>query len=724
MKIKVLQLGMPNDCGGIENFLINYLRNFNKNKFQIDFVNIGNTEFFYENEINKLGSNIFYITSYKKNPIKYTKELVSLIRKKDYDIIHCNMSSAVFLFPLLAAKLSKTKTIIAHAHNNYSDKGLFKHIIHSINKKFIGFLADEFYACSKSAGEYFFSKKILKSKKFKIIYNGIDIEKFKYSENNRNKIRKKLGIKDNTFLIGHVGRFSLPKNHDFIIDIFSDIQKKDENVNLLFIGNGELKDKIKNKVSKLKLNNKVIFLSNRDDVNELLSACDVFLFPSLYEGLGIALVEAQCAKLPCVTGTNIPKEAKISDNYTTLDLKEISETWAKEVLKYKYKKSNSNINYDLYDINKCVLKLEKEYSNFAKIKICHFVHGIVNGGVERFLLNYFSRMNLENYDLHIISQGKSDEKCKKEFTDLGFRVYEVTRKKVSFIKNYREIKRILKNEKFEIVHAHMTITNFFPLFYSFLRGVKVRISHSHSVLSKSLFNTLFITLGKLFATTKFACSKDAAISLFQKMDNVKIINNAIDVSKFTFNKKDREKYRKELNLQDKIVIGHIGRFENQKNHNFIVEMFDELVKANDNFVLLLIGIGELQNEIKTKVKKLKLEKNIMFLDTRSDVSNLFNAFDIFILPSLFEGLGIVLVEAQANGLNCLATKGLPNEVKITNNLNFLELNKNLWIDNILNVKLTKRDNYKDTISNSGYNIDIEVLKLDEHYKYLSKGERK
>ena len=278
--IKVLQIGMTDNLGGIESYLINYSRNIDRSRVSFDFINISSNPLCFEEELKKSGSQIYKISSYYKNPLKYIIELKKIIKKNNYQIIHCNMNSAVMLFPLIAAKMAKAKVIIAHAHNSSSDKGFLKSLLHVVNKRFIPFFANTYFACSYKAGEWFFNRRILNGNHFYLIYNAIDEEKFKYSKNTRKKVREKLNIKDNTFVIGHVGRFVVQKNHMFLIETFYEFQKRYSNTLLLLIGIGPLFEKMQLKVKKLGLSSSVKFLGQQTNVNELYQAMDIFAFSS------------------------------------------------------------------------------------------------------------------------------------------------------------------------------------------------------------------------------------------------------------------------------------------------------------------------------------------------------------------------------------------------------------------------------------------------------------
>ncbi len=361
--IKVLQIGMTNNLGGIETFLMNYYKNIDKREVQFDFINIYD-KLYFEDEIKNMKGKVYKLKSYYKNPLKYTKELIKIIKQNNYEIIHCNMNSAVFLYPLIAAKIAKAKVIIAHSHNASNDKGLLKTLLHNINKRFIPFFANTYFACSKEAGEWFFSNRILKqeSKKYFIINNGINIDKFKYNEELRKKIRQKFNITDKTMLIGHIGRFSKQKNHEFAINLFKEIHEENENTKMWLIGEGEKKEKIVDLVNANHLESYVEFLGIRQNVNELLQAIDVFVLPSIYEGMPLVAVEAQVSGAKCILSDKITKEAKITDKTEYITIDNGIQSWKDAILKCDYERNNKyHIDFDRYDIKFNVVELVKTY---------------------------------------------------------------------------------------------------------------------------------------------------------------------------------------------------------------------------------------------------------------------------------------------------------------------------------------------------------------------------
>lgn len=363
--IKVLQVGMVyNLGGGIQTFIMNYYKNSDKNKIQFDFINIYGDKFYYKNDIENLGGKIYNITSYYKHPLKFIKEMKKIIKENNYNIIHCNMNSAVFLWPLIAAKLAHAKVIIAHSHNASSDKGILKSVLHAINKNFIPLFANTYFACSKKAGEWFYSKKIIKNNKFYIINNAINIENFKFDITTRKDTRKKLKIEDDVTVLCHVGRFTKQKNHIFLINFYKKIHELNPKTKLLLIGNGPLLENAKKLVKELKLDNYVEFLGQRNDVNEIMCASDIFVLPSLYEGLPLVGVEAQASGLKCYMSENITKEVKLLNDTEFLPL--TVDEW-KKIANYKNKKNRNEcyLQCKKFDIKVCAEELFEIYKKLG-----------------------------------------------------------------------------------------------------------------------------------------------------------------------------------------------------------------------------------------------------------------------------------------------------------------------------------------------------------------------
>jgi glycosyltransferase involved in cell wall biosynthesis len=353
--------------------------------------------------------------------------------------------------------------------------------------------------------------------------------------------------------------------------------------------------------------------------------------------------------------------------------------------------------------------------------------GHVCGGIEFFVMNYYREMvklGVQfDFLVHYKQKGYFDDEIKK----LGGRIYYFSvREDKNVIRYiYQLCKFFYKHKEYKIIHGHMPGMAPIYFFIAKLFGIKYRISHCHVTETE---NTLkgkilkqIIKIIPYFSNVYYACSKEAGYFMYKNRE-FKIIHNAINTKKFVFDKDKREKLRKALNIDENFVIGHVGRFNLQKNHGFLINVFNEVYLINKRAKLLLIGEGPLENKIKEQVKKLGLEKNVIFLGVRNDIEDLYNVMDCFVLPSLFEGLPIVGVEAQASGLPCYFSKNITEEIGITQLANFISLSESpkLWAEKIIKNRHIERRNMLESIIKSGYSITCEVKKLKEIYINLIK----
>lgn len=359
---RVLQVGISSFPGGVENAIMNYYRSINKLNIQFDFICIED-ELAYSDEISKLGGKIYYIPNPKRNLKKFIYSFKQILNTNNYQIVHFNLLSAANIIPLVIAKRMKLKKRIVHAHNSSIPRGKLRKILHYINKPLLRYLATDFIACSHIAANWLFG---MKQNNVIILNNAINLEKFSYKEESRKEIRNDLKISNETFVIGHIGRFAEEKNHNFLIDTFSEFLKFNNNSKLILVGDGPEKEKIVCKINQLNLENKVYIIGEKHDVSKYYSAMDLFCMPSIFEGLGIVLIEAQATNLFCVCSDAITDEAILTDRVKKISLKKSSKFWAKEManicsLNYKREGIKKEIVDKGYDVNLECINLEKFY---------------------------------------------------------------------------------------------------------------------------------------------------------------------------------------------------------------------------------------------------------------------------------------------------------------------------------------------------------------------------
>ena len=341
--MRIAQIMGKMDNGGVEAVIMNYYRNIDRSKVQFDFIVDGDSKFIPRDEIESLGGRIYIVPPYQKIG-KYISALVKLFKENNYQIVHSNINT-LSVFPLFAAKKAGVPVRIAHNHSTAAKGETKKNILKYILRPFSKVFATHYAACSEYAGEWLFGKKAMESGKVTIFNNAIDLNKFKFDKNVRNEVRKKLGIEDK-FVIGHVGRLCFQKNQEFLIDVFEEVHRRNPNTVLLLIGDGEDREKIENRIKDM---HGVFLLGNRNDVNRLYQAMDVFVLPSKYEGLPVVGVEAQTSGLPCVLSDKMTAETKMTDNVTFLSTDDSTKEWVEAIDDMRILPRNIGAYIDLFN---------------------------------------------------------------------------------------------------------------------------------------------------------------------------------------------------------------------------------------------------------------------------------------------------------------------------------------------------------------------------------------
>ena len=324
--IRVLHILQRMEAGGTQALLMNIYRKIDRTKVQFDFLVVYKEKQFYDDEIEKMGGHVYKLSFREDlNLPKFQKDLaVFFTQHHEYKIVHCH-AYTIGYFCLKAAKKAGIPVRIAHSHSNAAVHDV-KLPLKLIMQKLFTRYSTDLFACSEEAGKFAF-----KGKKFGIVQNAIDSQKFIADANIREEIRKALRV-ENKFVVGHVGRMQPEKNHDFLIDVFAELKKSKPDAELILVGTGPLEDKVKSKVVEKGLSDCVHFLGNRKDMNRIYQAMDVFVFPSLFEGLGIVAIEAQAAGVPIVCSEGLPPETDITPIYRKLLLSDGEEKWANAAL--------------------------------------------------------------------------------------------------------------------------------------------------------------------------------------------------------------------------------------------------------------------------------------------------------------------------------------------------------------------------------------------------------
>lgn len=328
--VRILHVFHSMNCGGAENMIMNLYRQIDKKKLQFDFLVHTQKKGYFDEEIKNLGGNIYYAPYY--NIINYSQYKSALedlfMNHPEIRVVHGHLGSCSHIYLSIAKKYGCFT--IAHSHSTRPSNISVKNVIYRLFTYKTRSIADYFIGCSKSSGEYRYGKEITNSNRFCTLNNAIDCELYKYRKESREIIRSDLGVGD-SFLIGHVGRFTYAKNHTFLLDIFCSVLLYIPNSKLLLVGDGELHNQVVEKVNKLHLNDRVIFTGLRNDIPNLLHAMDCFVFPSNYEGLPVSVIEAQAAALRCFISDTITPEVIISDLVEVLSLNDDPNKWAESI---------------------------------------------------------------------------------------------------------------------------------------------------------------------------------------------------------------------------------------------------------------------------------------------------------------------------------------------------------------------------------------------------------
>lgn len=366
-----------------------------------------------------------------------------------------------------------------------------------------------------------------------------------------------------------------------------------------------------------------------------------------------------------------------------------------------------------------------------QVRVLHILQRMEAGGTQALLMNIYRNIDREKVQFDFLVEYPNKHFYDDEIFSLGGKIYYTNvRKDLNIIKFTKHLKKIIKENDYKIVHVHTYSIGYFCLKAAKNCGVPIRIAHSHSnSMTKDKKQVLKIILKKLYpkyATDLFACSEEAGRFLYENRE-FQIVTNAIKTQKFSDNIKNRDKLLEAENFKDKFVVGHVGRFRPEKNHTFLVKIFAEIKKIIPNAYLLMVGDGELENNIKEQLKELRLEKDFSIINNKRDIENAYQLMDIFIFPSLYEGLGIVAIEAQASGVPVLCSTTLPIESKVSPLYKKVDLNKKaaFWAKEALelaNHPLAHTDMQQNIIE-SGFDISTTALKIQNFYIEKSRESR-
>jgi glycosyltransferase involved in cell wall biosynthesis len=343
-------------------------------------------------------------------------------------------------------------------------------------------------------------------------------------------------------------------------------------------------------------------------------------------------------------------------------------------------------------------------------------------GISTSVMNYYHFMDKSDMQINFVVPNIMDDLLKNQIMSNGGKVYELLMRDTNPFRYLINLIRIIKTGHYGIVHAHgNSCTLFTEMFAAIIGGVRIRIAHSrNTACDHILFHKLLRPFFNISYTHGFACGTDAGKWLFGKKPFT-VINNGNDIDKFSFNNLVRQEYRKKYNLDGKTVIGHVGSFYYQKNHDFLINTFYELIKLQPDYLLFLIGDGELRSKIENKVKELEIADKVIFTGKTTDVPNLLQAMDLMVLPSRFEGMPNTVIEWQLACLPSLISDKVTKDVKLTDLVEFMPLEKGpkAWAEKIKEIKITDRQNMSEKavadVRKAGFDIKENAKELKSLY---------
>lgn len=362
--VRILQVVGILNCGGAESMIMNLYRNIDREHVQFDFVVHSDAEGMYDSEVKELGGEIYHCPKFRINNLKAYRNWWEKFFQEhpQYKVLHSHVRSCATVY-FSSAKKYGVKTII-HSHSTSNGEGVSA-VVKNVMQYPLRYQADCMLACSQKAGEWLYGKKACKSKRYVFLPNAVDIEKYQPNESMRKRYRTEYHL-DEYVIYGHIGRFHESKNHPFLLDVFAQIHEKNENTRLLLIGDGELREMVEKKIKELKIQDSVILLGLRRDIAELLQAIDVLLFPSVWEGLPVTVIEAQAAGVPCIISDNITTDVDITDLVKRLPITN-TEKWVELGLsELKRKNVCQEVKKSGFDVKESAMMLTKLYEKMIE----------------------------------------------------------------------------------------------------------------------------------------------------------------------------------------------------------------------------------------------------------------------------------------------------------------------------------------------------------------------
>ncbi len=738
--IKILQVVAALGSGGVETLLHTYYECMDREQFHFDVACYSQANGVYREKYEELGCRIFALPS-KRKPLRSARALFRVLREGKYDMVHVNQDDLSFL-PILVARAAGVKVRIVHSHLGKYPHSLIARIATSITNPLMLRLANGYFACSEKAKEEFYPARM--QDKVYVMKNGIQSSRYRFSQEEREKIRAQYGFAQEHIVIGNVARITKQKNPFFLLEVFRELYKANSNYRLMLVGDGELRGQLQDRIREYGLQDVTVLTGAWNDAYRFYSAFDIFVLPSVYEGLGISFVEAQTNGLPTFASTAVPREAGISDLIRYLPVEDSAAEWAQEILAAEGREEDPEID-GRYDISFYARGLEKEYLGLMeaygdaaaeepaaerKVRIAIIVADLSVGGIGEVITNYTSKLDHNRFTADIFAGKPVAEKYDTVLRQAGVRVTELPGRSENRRKYYKALYREISKGRYDVAHIHGSNAAITPeLLIAKQCGIRHRIAHCHSTIPwNKMAHYLMLPVFRIIYTKAFACGEKAGCWLFGE-GKYTVIRNGFVVEKFSFSAETRQRVRKELGLEDRFVIGHVGGLNTIKNQSFMIDVFEEYRKLHSNGYLLLVGDGPDREMLEAKVAASPVKDSIRLYGETDKPEELMMAMDCFLFPSKAEGLPIALLEAQMAGLPCVISDVITDEGILSDTVRKVSLERSCaeWAGELPAVPRADEDratyDAKEAEKIRGYSIDECVKKLEKEYLKLTGAEQ-
>lgn len=709
-KIKIMFVVNKMDYGGIETFLMNVIREINNDeKYEIVFLTFRDHKFDYEDEIRQKGCKIIHASS-SRDLLRRYADLCAAIKEERPDVVHGNIAYANAL-AMKAAKKNGVRVRIAHAHSDHPDE--FYRLFYN---KFMSWMirrnATKCIACGEAAG-----RRLFKGGKFEVVYNGIELDRFLFNKDVREKYRKDYGFSKQDIVIGHVGRLTKVKNHMLMLRI---LKRLDDRYKVVFVGDGELKTTLQAKAKELGINDRVKFLGNRNDTHALYNMFDLFLFPSIHEGLPVALVEAQANGLPIVASSTITLEVKMNDNVTFRDIKEHPDSWASTLSNIDLKRVEPSKIVQDYSIRNATRKLEKIYDEAitSRQRITLFISSLSGGGAERVVCNLANYLHDSGYSVDVITMSDKPSKyildkhihrvCLLKEDERGNKIYNICLKRKR-LKEY-----MINNQDVSCYVAMLPMAIFMLMQLRKYTASKMIISERNMPSSYSVARKIMMKYSAKKCDGLVVQTKEIG-KWYNNMKNKVVIPNAVN--------KDID-FPKRQKIEKKIVA--VGRLEKQKNYPMLIRAFVAFGAKCPEYRLEIYGQGSQEKKIRKLIKEYGLGNKVEIRGFVENVSEQIVDACCFVMTSDYEGISNALIEAMCIGVPCVATDcdggGARSLIKNEKNGVLIEKNNDEQLTEAL-CKIALDSKYAKRLSDNAMRLREELAYQEIYNKWLEFIER-